>query len=173
MIPVWTDECILPKWRGTPISDLLAYHNLERPFRSYERAELAVAMCMDHRKSLRIPDDFAYVLRTGGGNPSRVEFEISFAVAVKGIRALALIAHDDCGMVGLSGRRDAFVEGLVEAGWVRGVAEAYFDTHAPSSEVADPVEFVRTQALSIQAAYPSVTVAPLFYSVGERLLYQI
>ena len=34
-------------------------------------------MCMDNRKQLRLPDNFAYILRTGGGNIRYSEFKIS------------------------------------------------------------------------------------------------
>lgn len=173
LTPVMAEDDILPKWRGTPISDLMAYHNLERPYRIYDKAELVIAMCMDHRKVLRIPDNFSYVLRTGGGDPSRVDFEISFAVAVGGVRALALIAHDDCGMVGLSGRRNVYVQGLIHEGWKREEAEMHFDIHAPIYEVSNSVEFVCSKVNSLQERYPNITVAPLFYSVKEGLIYQV
>lgn len=173
LTPVGAYEDIFSEWRGTPIADLIAYHNLGRPHRTHVQAELLIIMCMDYRNTLRIPDNFAYILRTGGGNPSRIEFEISFAIAVKGIRALALIAHDDCGMVGLSGRCDIFEQGLVEVGWAREEARAHFDMHARSLEIPDPVEFACVQARRMQACYLNTAVAPLFYSVKEGLLCQI
>lgn len=173
LVPVRSEQDILPKWIGTPIADLLAYQNLGKPFAVYDQAEVILTMCMDYRKTLRIPGNFAYILRTAGGNPSRTEFEISFAIAVKGIRSLALIAHDDCGMVGLKDRRDTFVQGLVRAGWSGEDAGYHFDNHAPSYEILDPVRFVSAQARDLQKRYPTVTVAPLFYSVEDGLLYQI
>lgn len=173
LLSVTTEDDILPKWRGTPIHDLLAYHNLRRPYRAYDRAELVITMCMDYRKVLRIPDNFAYVLRTGGGDPSKVAFEISFAIAVGGVSTLALIAHDDCGMVDLRGRRSAFVQGLIREGWQREEAEMHFDTHAPIYEVWDSAEFIYAKANSLQARFPNITVTPLFYSVKDGLLYQV
>ncbi len=173
LTPVTVEDDILPEWLGTPIHDLLAYHNLKRPYLVHDTAQLMITMCMDYRKVLRIPTGFAYVLRTGGGNPNNVQFEISFAVAIGGVRALALIAHDDCAMVGLSGRRDAFVQGLVHEGWKREEAEMHFDAHALRYEVHDSVELVGAKASRLQARYPSITVAPLFYSVKEDLLYQV
>jgi carbonic anhydrase len=52
-------------WQNFPIGLLLQYHNLGRPSDPYEKPELLVSMCMDNRKSLRIPDKFAYIMRTG------------------------------------------------------------------------------------------------------------
>lgn len=173
LIPVKAESDILPEWRGTAISDLLTYHNLGRPHRPYSHPSLLVVMCMDYRKALRIPDGFAYVLRNGGGKADRVQFEIAFAVSVGGIRALALIAHDDCRMSGLRSYRDAFVQGLSGEGWRSKDAEEYFDAHAPLFEIADGLELVSDEANRLRMRYPSVTVAPLFYSVKDRLLYQV
>jgi carbonic anhydrase len=123
---------------------------------------------------LRIPDNFAYVLRAGGANFQRIEFKVSYAVAVGGIRTMCLIVHDQCGMVDLRARRDVFVNGLVEnGGWKRREAERHFDQFSPVFEIRDPAEFVLGEARRLRERYPRVLVAPLFYQVGEGLLYQI
>lgn len=59
---------------------------------------------MDHRVRLRIPENFAYILPTGGGNLRHSEFKVSFAIAVGGVRAIALIGHSYCGMAGVAAR---------------------------------------------------------------------
>jgi carbonic anhydrase len=128
---------------------------------------------MDFRKSLRIPDRFAYVLRTGGGNPRGVEFEISYAIAVGGARSLALVAHDDCAMVGLHRRRDIYIQGLVLEGWSRDEAIAHFDSQSQARDLSNPGSFVRDEARRLQTRYPNITVAPLFYSVEDGMLYQL
>ena len=51
---------------NTPIAELLKYHNLSSGFKEYEKAEIAIVMCMDNRKQLNIPNKFAYILRTAG-----------------------------------------------------------------------------------------------------------
>jgi len=66
LIPVTTKEEIFPLYQTSPVGLLLEYHNLERPLDTYDRAQLLIGMCMDNRKRLRIPDNFAYVIRTGG-----------------------------------------------------------------------------------------------------------
>lgn len=168
----WDD--ILPAYRNTPVGDLLAYHNLRRAHRTYERAELLIGMCMDHRNVLRVPDNFAYVLRAGGANLRRIEFKVSFAIAVGGVRAVCLIGHDHCGMVELRSRREAFVKGLVEnAGWDRAAAEEHFEKHAGEFEISDAAEFVVTEARRLRDRYPRVMVVPLFYEVRGGVLYQL
>jgi carbonic anhydrase len=71
-------------------------------------------------------------------------------------------------------RGDVFVKGLVEnGGWERREAEEHFDQFSANFEVRDPVEFVVLEAQRLRERYPRVLVAPLFYRVGEGLLYQI
>ena len=128
LLPIRHRDDVLPAYRGTPVADLVAYHNLRSPHRSYDQAKILIGMCMDSRIALRIPDNFAYILRAGGGNLQRIEFKVSYAVAVGGVRTICLIGHDQCGMVGLRARRDVFVNGLVKnGGWARREAEQHFD----------------------------------------------
>jgi carbonic anhydrase len=163
-----------PAYRDTPIADLLAYHNLKAPHRQHAQAELLIGMCMDNRVVLRVPDNFAYILRAGGANFQRVEFKVSFAVAVGGVRAMCLIGHDQCGMVGLRARRQTFVDGLVNnGGWKRLDAEQHFDKYAAVFEIGDPAQFVLSEVRRLRERYPAVTVAPLFYQIRDGLLYQI
>lgn len=173
-VPVRTFDDILPEYRDTPIGRLLAYHNLEAPLDAYTRAELLVGMCMDHRKSLRLPERFAFVVRTGGANLRFVEFQLSFAIAVGGVQAIALIGHTDCGMVNLAASEPAFVDGLAErAGWDRGRAEDHFSHLAPIYEIDDAIDFTLGEAERLRRRYPKVRVAPLLYRVEDHLLYQL
>jgi carbonic anhydrase len=159
--------------RGTPAGRLLEYHNLGRELDSYDRAELLIGMCMDHRKQLRLPDQFAFVLRAGGANLRPSEFKVSYAIAVGGVRALALIGHTECGMSHLSSRRSEFVEGLVDAGWKRQDAIAHFERFAPEFEIGDPVDFVTREAKRLADLYPAVTVTPMIYRVEDGRLYLV
>lgn len=167
-------EQIPAAYRGTPIGRLLAYHNLDAPGRTYERAELLLGMCMDHRKRLRIPENFAYVIRTGGANLRHSEFHISYAIAVGGLGAIALVGHDGCGMVNLASRREAFVQGLVEqAGWDAERADEHFRQLAPKFEIGNEVDFVLSEVRRLRLRYPRVLVAPLLYRVDDALLYLV
>ncbi len=55
LIPVTRPSDIYPIFRGTPIADLMAYHNFDRTHDPYSTAPLVIGMCMDHRERLRIP----------------------------------------------------------------------------------------------------------------------
>lgn len=171
LTPVTRRAEIPESYRDTPIGRLLAYHNLGAEHRRYEGAELLVGMCMDHRKRLRIPDNFAYVIRAGGANLRYSEFKVSYAIAVGGVGAIALIGHDGCGMVNLVARRQAFVDGLVErAGWDPERADEHFRHFAPMFEIGDEVDFVLGEARRLRLRYPRVRVAPLIYRIRDNHL---
>lgn len=158
----------------SPVTLLLQYHNLQRPFDSYERAQLLIGMCMDNRKSLRIPGNFAYIIRTGGANLRLNEFHVSYAIAMGGIRHIVLIAHNRCGMVNLESRKELFVDGLVSnGGWDRSSAEEHFMHHAPVCEIGDETDFVLNEARRLQSRYPAVVVVPLYYHLDDNKLYLI
>ena len=163
-----SESDIPERYRDTPIGELLRYHDLGVPRdRRADKPRLLIGMCMDSRKHLRIPDNFAFILRTGGANLRLSEFRVSYAIAVGGVRAIALMGHTNCGMSGLADRRAAFVEGLIDAGWTRAAAEQHFDTLAPEHEIGPEGDFVRAEAWRLRALYPKVLVAPMLYRVED------
>jgi carbonic anhydrase len=165
---------IPPEMRDTPVGLLLEYHNLKRDLSEYTQAELLIGMCMDNRKRLRLPDNFAYVIRTGGANLRYSEFKVSFAIGVGGVRSIALIGHTNCGMVNLRSKEEAFVDGLVErAGWPRERAEEHFSRYEAQFEIGNEIEFVCSEADRLSVEYPEVQVFPLIYRVEDNLLHLI
>jgi len=174
IIPVNYRTDILPEYRGTPVGLLLEYHNLDRALGSGPGRQLLIGMCMDSRKALRIPPDFAFVLRTAGANMRDNEFRISFAIAVGGVRTIALIAHTDCGMARVAKMHDEFVSGLVEsAGWDVERAEKHFAESVPKFSIDNEVSFVLREAERLRTLYPKIMTAPLLYKVEDDLLYQL
>lgn len=172
LITITSKADILSEYRHTPIGLLLEYHDLNRPFESYSSAQLLIAMCMDNRKHLRIPDNFAFIIRTGGANLRYSEFKVSFAIDVGGVRCIALIGHNQCGMVNLVSRKDQFVRGLVEgAGWQADTADEHFHQFAPMFEIANETDFVLSEAKRLRLKYPKILVAPLLYRVEDNRLY--
>ena len=175
LIPVDTADAILPRYRGTPIEALLRYQNLGVPIpASSGQTQLLISMCMDYRKDLRVPGEFAYVLRSAGGGLREGEFEVSYAIAVGGVRWLAVVTHTDCGMTHVMDKRDAFVRGLTEhAGWATDTAEALFDRAAPEHAIGEAVAYALSEARRLRTLYPKVRVAPLLYRVEDDRLLQI
>ncbi len=174
LIDISKKEDILPEYRDTPIGLLLEYHNLGRALDTYTTAQLLVGMCMDNRKHLRIPDNFSYIIRAGGANLRYSEFKVSYAIAVGGIRHIAIIGHNNCGMVNLISRKDQFISGLVEkAGWDKEWAEEHFLHFAPMFEIGNEVDFVISESKRLRLRYPKITVAPMLYKVDDNRIYMI
>ncbi len=171
---VFSKEDIPREIRDTPIGHLLEYHNLNREFNDYSQADLLIGMCMDNRKRLRIPDNFAYIIRTGGANLRYSDFKVSYAIAIGGVNSIALIGHTNCGMVNLRSQQEKFVHGLVErAGWEQDHAEEHFLRYAAKFEIGNEIKFVLSEAKRLRLSYPAVKVFPMLYRVEDNLLHLI
>lgn len=172
VIPVRSVEDIFPEYRGTPIGLLLEYHNLNHSFERYSQAQILIGKCMDYRECLRIPDKFAYVMRSGGANLGYNEFQISFAIGVARLPAIALIGHTNCGMANLTVKKEKFIDGLVEvAGWKQERALEHFVHLSPMYEIDNEIDFVVSEVKRLRLQYPKVLIAPMLYRVEDNLLY--
>lgn len=172
IIPVSAGEDIFPENRDTPVGQLLRYHNLGLSFGPYTQAQLLIGMCMDNRKHLRKPDNFAYIIRTGGANLRYSEFKVSYAIAVGAVNSIAWIGHNQCGMVNLFARRELFIQGLVEnAGWAREWAEQHFTHFAPMFEIGNEIDFLLSEAQRLRSRYPENRWHPFF--TGLRIICYI
>lgn len=171
-ISINSKEDIPKKYQQTPIGLLLEYHNLNRPFDTYDKAQLLIGMCMDNRKHLHMPDNFAFIIRTGGANLRYSEFKVSYAIAVGQIKHIALIGHNNCGMVNLISRKNEFIKGLVEtAGWKQERAEKHFMHFAPMFEIGSETDFILSETKRLGQRYPKITIAPMLYLVENNKLY--
>ena len=159
-------------YRRNAIGRLLGYHNLKQPFDQYAHAQLLIGMCMDNRKHLHIPDNFAFIIRTGGANLRYSEFKVSYAIAVGGVSCIALIGHTHCGMVNLASRKALFIEGLTKrGGWKRQDAEEHFERYSAMFEIGSETDFVLSEVKRLRMRYPNVTIAPILYQVEDNRLY--
>lgn len=171
IIKIKNEKQIPDNYIGTPISELISYQNLGSEFKVYSSAEILVGMCMDNRKQLRIPENFAYIIRTGGANLRYSEFKVSYAIAIGNIKHVALIAHDNCGMVNLVSKRERFVEGLCKnAGWNKERAEEHFMNYAPMFEIDNELDFIVKESRRLAEKYPGVMVVPLLYTIEDNML---
>jgi len=174
LYPVESVSDIPPAHRNNSIGLFLQYHNLNRAFDEYTQAQLLIGMCMDSRKHLRIPDNFAYIIRSGGANMRTADFKVSYAIGVGRVSAIALVGHTNCGMCKLSGKREQFVQGLIEnAGWERQRAEDHFNAFAPMFEIGNEIDFVREEASRLNRRYPKIAVQPMIYKIEDNRLYLI
>ncbi len=174
LYPIRSSRDIAAQLRDTPIGKLIEYHNLDRPYDVYSGAQILIGMCMDNRKHLHIPENFAFIIRTGGANLRYSDFRVSYAIAVGGVRYIALIGHSQCGMTDLRARKELFVRGLIDgAGWDRVRAEKHFDEHVESHEIGNETEFVVSEARRLESHYPRIKVEPFIDRVEDNLLYGI
>jgi carbonic anhydrase len=174
ILPIVKQRDIPLKYRNTPIGLLLEYHNLNRPLDNHCQAQLLIGMCMDNRKYLHIPDNFAFIIRSGGANLRYSEFKVSFAIAVGRVRHIALIAHNHCGMVNLVSRKKEFINGLIKrAGWRKEAAEEHFMNLAPMHEIGNEIDFILGETARLSKKYPKIKIAPLYYRVEDNRLYCI
>ncbi|MCI0449650.1 MAG: carbonic anhydrase [Chlorobi bacterium] len=174
LIKIESRSAIPSIYSESPIGLLLEYHNLGRKFENYSSARLLVGMCMDNRKHLNIPDNFAFIIRTGGANLRHSEFKVSFAIAVGGVKHIVLIGHNNCGMVNLVSKKNIFIEGLVKnAGWTKQQAEEQFISYAPLFEIGNEIDFVLSETVRLRGKYPKIQIAPMIYLVEDNRLYLI
>ncbi|MBU2554071.1 MAG: carbonic anhydrase [Bacteroidales bacterium] len=174
LIDIQKNEDILPQYQNTPIAKLLQYHNLGYTFEEYQNAQLLIGMCMDNRKHMNIPDNFAYIIRAGGANMRYSEFKVSYAFSVGGVKHMALIGHNHCAMVNLVDRKNLFVDGLVEnAGWPKKQAEDHFLQFAPLFEIGGELDFLCRETRRLRFRYPKIMIAPMMYLVEDNKLYLV
>lgn len=171
VINIITADDISPEYRNTPIGLLLEYHNLDREYDTYTQAQMLIGMCMDNRKHLHIPDNFSFILRSGSANLQHSEFKVSYAIAVGGVKHIAIIGHNNCGMVNLNSRKNIFINGLIDnAGWSKEEANKHFMFSEPIFEIHNAVDFVVSEAKRLRLRYPKVKIAPMFYNVDDSRL---
>ena len=154
---------------------LLRYHNLAEPLTQEScKPKILIGTCMDYRVALRLPERFAYVVRTAGDNLSHHEFDIAVAIALGAISSVALIGHTDCTMSRVTQQRDAVVGGMVQrAGWQPYEAAQFFHRHASSAHIGDPRDYTLRETTRLRRLFPGILVAPLIYQVEDDQLVQI
>ena len=105
LINIQSVEDIPSEFRDTPIGLLFKYHNLGKSLEAYEKPQILIGMCIDNRKRLIIPDNFAYVIRSGGANLRYSKFALSYSIAIGNVLHIALIGHNNCGMSSLASKK--------------------------------------------------------------------
>lgn len=174
LIPVNCEDDILAAYRTTAIGQLLRYQNLGAAPARHTRPELLIATCLEQQAALRVPDGFAIHVRTAAASLKRDPFKVSWAIGVAGVQAIALVAHDDCALTALTGRRESFIRQMIEsAGWEQSAAEQHFDHWSDLFQVDDPAGFVATEAARLRLRYPKIAVAPLLYASASATLQQV
>ncbi len=174
LIQVHVFEDIPEDIQSTPSGQLLAYHNLGLELPAFEQAQMLIGTCIDFRVSIKIPDRFAYVIRTAGANLRFSEFQVSFAIAVGGISSIAVIGHDQCGMANLEELEEQFVTGLVNhTAWSEKTARDHFMHYAPLHHVEHEVDFVLKECRRLRLGYPNIHITPMLFELESQKLLLI
>lgn len=174
LIAVDSNDDIPQILRDTPVATLIRSQNMGDFEESVnERAELVIGMCIDYRKALSVPKDFAYILRREGANMNGAEYAIALALS-KGIKYMALIAHNDCAMSNTGDLRETFIDNLADNyKWSKSKATTFFDDHIRSKDIGNEVDFVLEEALRLSKVFPGLKVIPMLFRVEDNRLYLI
>ena len=172
--PIHSIEDIPTKYQNTPIGLLLEFHNLNKKPALFEDAQLLIGMCIDNRKQLNLPENFAYVLRSPGANFDQDAFAIAYAVFCLKKKNIALIGHNDCGMVQLAHKRETFLKGLEEVGnWEKGKAIEFYESNLIEYGLENEIDILIRQATEFRGLYPKVITVPMLYRVEDKKLFLI
>ncbi len=159
---------------NTPIGKLFEYHNLNCEFDNFDKAQLLIGTCMDHRIQIQTPKNFAYYIRTGGANMKFSGFNISHAITMGEVKHFALIGHNKCGMRNLKSKKDQIINGLCEiSNWEKQKAENHFKESELVFEVFEEMEFTLNQVKSLRKEYPNIIIVPMMYILEDDKLYLI
>ena len=174
LIPITNIEDIPSKFLGTPVETLFRSHNLGEKFAAPESPQMLISLCMDHRKKLNIPDEFAYILRNAGAYTGDAGFMISYAMTVGGVKAIAIIGHNHCGMGLVKSQGREFIQRLEkEHGWKHSDALLHYKKGVDKYAIMDEVDSVLTMAQSLESKYDNLLVVPMIYILEDNLLYLI
>ncbi len=174
LIQISDKKQIPEEYRGTPIGGLLKYHNLGEPYSNYSAAQLLIGACMDFRVRFQIPLNYAFMIRTGGANMKNMEFKISYAISVGGIKYIAIIGHSDCAMTKITMNKKIFIQGLVkQSKWPAKKAIKYFSDKSQVFEIKDEIDFTLKEVNRLKKLYEGITIVPMIYEIEDNKLYLI
>ncbi|MBX9568017.1 MAG: hypothetical protein K2X77_03940 [Candidatus Obscuribacterales bacterium] len=163
-------ESLPALWRNTPIEELIGAHNFDKPIESGDTPQLLIVSCIEYRFSPQVPHSFAYVARKAGSRLIGEEFSLAYTVA-KGVKHIALIGHNDCGMTKVNQAKPALIEALVSQGWDKTAATLYVNANAPSHMIGDELESLEQEYLRLRSLFKKVLIAPLFVSIASSHLH--
>jgi len=168
LLNISKSEQIPELYKDTPIFSLIEFHNLGKEHEVLTNPQMLIGSCMDFRLSFNIPRNFSYMIRTGGANMANMEFKISFAVSVGGIKHIAIIGHSDCAMTKLSLNETKFIRGMVKhAKWSKRLAIRHFNNKSLEFGIKDEIDFTLKEVKRLRKLYPGITIVPLIYQIED------
>lgn len=170
LVPIETESDVPERWRGSPIETLILANNFEKPIETTGDPHLLLITCIEFRYQPKLPASFAYVIRRAGGRLIGSEFSLAYAMA-KGVRHIALVGHNDCGMTKVAENRQPMVDALVEQGWYKDRAEDFVDMHASRYAITDELDSLKREYLRLRRLFHKIEIAPLFVSLANGKMY--
>lgn len=166
-------EQLPERWKNTPIEEFIAAHNFETPIAAGVDPKLLIVSCIEYRFQPDVPPGFTYVIRSPGGRMSHLaesEFALSYIFA-KGVRHIALVGHNDCGMTKVDAFKPNLVQALVDQGWEQSKANDFIENNANQFRMDDEIDALQTEFLSLSSQFNNVEIAPLFVSLASTRLH--
>ena len=155
-----------PVWLGRERQD-----NITIGLRSYVSTP-EVTVIVQEVKSLKF--NIVGEIAKPGSYPLSEPMTVLDAIAVGGVKHMALIGHNHCGMVDLKSRKEIFIKGMVNnAGWTKEAAKKSFEKNAPLSEIGNETDFILSETGRLLEKFPKIQIAPMLYLVEDNKLYLI
>ncbi len=171
LLSISSVEDIPEEWRETPIEALIRSENFGEPIQERSgKPQLLIATCVEFRYALPIPRMYAYVIRRASGRLIGSEFSIAYILS-QGVRHLALIGHNDCGMTKVDGKLPDMIDALVEQGWNRDRAEDYIYAQAARHKMADELDGLRREYVRLKRVFKKLIIAPMFVDLADTRLF--
>lgn len=168
--PIELPSDVPDRWKGTPIEALINSHNFDTEIETSGNPELVIATCIEFRYQPKVPASFAYMLRRASGRLNGSEFSLAYTLA-KGVRHLALVGHNDCGMAKVADHKESMINALVEQGWYRDRAEEYVTVNASRYAISDELSSLKNEYLRLRRLFHKLEIAPLFLSLANSKIY--
>ncbi len=166
-------EDVPPRWKGSPIEALINAHNFDEAIESASEPKLLIVSCIEYRFRPEVPSMYAYVIRTAGGRltlDTGSEFALSYILA-KGVRHIALIGHNDCGMTKVEQFKPKLTEALIQQGWETEKANSFIEEHSPRFQMGDEIDALKREFQNLKDQFKKVEIAPLFVSLASARLH--
>lgn len=170
LISIDSSQDIPVEWQNTPLSSLIMAQNFGWPIQGSGKVELLIATCIEFRYALPVPRMYAYVIRRASGRVIGSEFSVGYTLS-QGVKFLAMIGHNDCGMSKVYERAPLVVQAFMDQGWSREAAEQYVQKQAARHAIPDELDALRGEYIRIRELFPKLIVAPLFVCLHDSKFY--
>ncbi len=168
--PIEAPSDIPERWQGTPVETLILSQNFGAEITPSGFPELVIATCIEFRYQPRVPSEFAYIMRRASGRLNGSEFSLAYTMS-KGVKHLALVGHNDCGMTKVAENKQAMINALVEQGWYKDRAEDYVTVNASRYAITDEIDSLKNEFFRLRRLFPKLEIAPLFISLATSKMY--